>query len=210
MNEDLKKFLIGGSMGEGYLKQKGAYGTNLEIKLSKYTPNVPYTKENSARIEHIKSRITKARIAGFGGWKEYVPSDSKKLKEYEQNLSKSNKEKFYECCRVGKERFITWYVENYYEKEEKTTCCYCGVTEQNCADFFKSHRTKRDSRGLHLEIERKDSQSNLYEKENCALACYICNNAKSDFISEADFREYVVPGIQKFWKSKREDKGNCK
>ena len=76
-------------------------------------------KRTLRELKHIKSRITKARIAGFGGWKEYVPSDSKKLKEYEQNLSKANKEKFYECCRGGKEQFITWYVENYYEKEGK-------------------------------------------------------------------------------------------
>ena len=81
MNEEMKKFLIGGAMGETYLKQKGAHGTNLEVKLSKYAPNIPYTKENVARIEHIKGRITKARIAGFGGWKEYVPTDSKKLKK---------------------------------------------------------------------------------------------------------------------------------
>ena len=84
------------------------------------------------------------------------------------------------------------------------------MTEQECADFFRPHRTKRDTRGLHLEIERKNSQSNLYEKENCALACYICNNAKSDFISENDFCKYIVPGIQKFWESKREDKENYK
>lgn len=206
MDKEMKKFLIGGAMGEAYLKQKGAFGTNLEIKLSKYAPSIPYSKENVARIEHIRGRITKARIAGFGGWKEQVPTDSKKLKKYEQSLSKANKEKFEECCRTGKENFVTWYVENYYEKEGETSCLYCGVTEKECANFFETYKTKRDTRGLHLEIERKNSITNLYEKDNCGLACYVCNNAKSDFISEDDFRKFIVSGIKDFWQAQRNKK----
>ena len=39
---------------------------------------------------------------------------------------------------------------------------------------------------------------NKYSKENCRLACYICNNAKSDFLSAESF-EPIARGINKFW-----------
>ena len=39
---------------------------------------------------------------------------------------------------------------------------------------------------------------NKYSKDNCRLACYICNNAKSDFLSAESF-EPIARGINKFW-----------
>ena len=53
---------------------------------------------------------------------------------------------------------------------------------------------------MRLEIERIKTADgkNEYTKENCALACYICNNAKSDFLSAYDFKP-IAEGINKFW-----------
>ena len=51
--------------------------------------------------------------------------------------------------------------------------------------------TKRPNRGLHLEVERKDSKNNIYSARNCVLACYFCNNDKSDIFSEQEYRDYM-------------------
>lgn len=43
-----------------------------------------------------------------------------------------------------------------------------------------------------LEIDRKNSKKPSqegYERRNCALACYPCNNAKSNVFSEREFKE---------------------
>ena len=49
----------------------------------------------------------------------------------------------------------------------------------------------RDTRGKNLEVERKDSVSNEYNADNCVLACYFCNNDKSNVFNEAEYREYL-------------------
>ena len=56
-------------------------------------------------------------------------------------------------------------------------------------------------RGQYLEIERivtAPKEKNVYSKENCALVCYICNNAKSDFLSPKSFKS-IAKGINEFW-----------
>ena len=72
----------------------------------------------------------------------------------------------------GRDEFLNWY--NSQEKK----CCYCGVKEADLKEYFKSE--------------------NKYSKDNCRLACYICNNAKSDFLSAESF-EPIARGINKFW-----------
>jgi 5-methylcytosine-specific restriction endonuclease McrA len=89
--------------------------------------------------------------------------------------------------------FCNWHKNQYEHQEGK--CYYCGVEEKVVAKFFEKkyhagHAGKRN-RGKHLEIERKDATTNLYNKENCVLACYFCNNDKSDIFSEDEYREYL-------------------
>lgn len=90
-----------------------------------------------------------------------------------------------------------WY------KNQDRKCYYCGTEEWVVADLFENKilDTKR-SRGKSLEIERKNSISNDYSIENCVLACHICNNTKSDFITENDFKKHFAPLIKKFLSEK--------
>ena len=53
--------------------------------------------------------------------------------------------------------------------------------------------------GMHLEIERKIANGK-YEESNCALICYVCNNAKSDFMEWREF-EPLARNINEFWKN---------
>ncbi|MBI5237884.1 MAG: hypothetical protein HY887_05625 [Deltaproteobacteria bacterium] len=53
-------------------------------------------------------------------------------------------------------------------------------------------------RGWRLEVDRKDNNSS-YSKNNCVLACCLCNCGKSDKIGFNDF-EQVGEIIEKIWK----------
>jgi 5-methylcytosine-specific restriction endonuclease McrA len=92
--------------------------------------------------------------------------------------------------------FYLWYVK--YDKIGK--CCYCGVpkTISNESSIFES--SKR-GRGRVLEVERVvtiPDDKNIYNIDNCRLACHICNNAKSDFITPKNFK-YIAKGINELW-----------
>ena len=55
-----------------------------------------------------------------------------------------------------------------------------------------------------MQIERKNPNGD-YSADNCEFACVICNNAKSDMISETEFSDFFVPGIKEYWKHIEEE-----
>lgn len=81
-------------------------------------------------------------------------------------------------------------------------CHYCGISESDCADFFKNNpnASRSGRRGAHLEVDKIDP-SEGYDKGNVVWACYICNNCKSNYCkNEKDF-EPIAKGIREFWKN---------
>lgn len=86
-------------------------------------------------------------------------------------------------------------------------CCYCGVSHEFCQEHFTDLYDEFEKRGIDpyrirglvLDIEHISNYSN--EKDNLTLACYVCNNAKSNFLTAKDFKE-IARGINNFWKSK--------
>ena len=91
------------------------------------------------------------------------------------------------CCDewlADPKNFYAWY-ENRFN-EQKGLCEYCHLPGKTKAYYGKTFRKGR--RGVNLEVDRKDnSQSQQYSPENCVLACYPCNNAKSDVFSYEEF-----------------------
>jgi hypothetical protein len=87
--------------------------------------------------------------------------------------------------------FYKWYKTQYQTQNGK--CYYCKTDEKVIATLFekKFQKRKRTTRGKHLEIERRDSTDNFYNSENCVLACYFCNNDKSDIFDEHEYLEYL-------------------
>ncbi len=88
--------------------------------------------------------------------------------------------------------FYDWYLTQF---EKQNGCCYYCKTEESVLSmlFEKKYTSiKRPNRGKHLEVERRDSDSNKYNKTNCVLACYFCNNDKSDIFSEKEYFEYLM------------------
>lgn len=133
-----------------------------------------------------------------------------------ENISVTEYEKFQEqegrniqkikALYTGKERtegFQT--LENFYNwyMEQNQKCCYCGVNSEDLGKYFNENNEQYKEarqRGQVLEIERivTVGDKNVYNEHNCSLACYICNNAKSDFISPISFKP-IAYGINQFW-----------
>lgn len=88
--------------------------------------------------------------------------------------------------------FYKWHKAQFEVQEGK--CFYCYTHESVIAALMeKKHPDrKRLNRGMKLEIERKNSIDNNYSIENCVLACYFCNNDKSEFFNEEEYRDYLA------------------
>lgn len=81
-------------------------------------------------------------------------------------------------------------------------CSYCGITEEECTDYFKKHPefTRSGRRGLHLEVDRIDS-SKEYVKGNVVWACYPCNNSKSNYCNSPEEFQPIANGIKQVWRN---------
>lgn len=79
-------------------------------------------------------------------------------------------------------------------------CYYCGITEDDCKNFFKKNSkfTRGGHRGLSLEVDRKDSNLG-YTENNVVWACYVCNNSKSNYCNSAEEFEPIAKGIRETW-----------
>ena len=114
----------------------------------------------------------------------------KRIKQLFYNKRKKSEWKF-----GPKDVFNDWYVGQL--KQQQNCCYYCNVNQNDISLLIEQGiiKSKRfNKRGQNLEIDRKDSS--LYNKENCVLACYFCNNHKSDIISAEEFKKHF--GIAQF------------
>ena len=66
-------------------------------------------------------------------------------------------------------------------------CHYCKITKEEINVLAeKKLINKKNLRGYTLEIDRLNSNKEYY-KENCVMACYWCNNAKTDEFTQEEF-----------------------
>jgi len=148
--------------------------------------------DNYRRVRQLKSKevfsgITISKIDEmFVEWYKVT-----NLKPYEEKFREifKNKLEFSEFEKV------------YTSDTEKNQCHYCGITEYDIEKLKdKSEiKTKRlQTRGEKMEIDRI-VPSGDYSKTNIILACYWCNNAKTDEFSYFEFKKFVAPKIQEIW-----------
>ena len=95
------------------------------------------------------------------------------------------------------EQFKNWY----YNQDKK--CSYCDIKEDEIRfivlnGLLKSKRFPENgvlkqgkARGFYLEVDRKNSNLN-YSTENCVLACYFCNNDKSDVFDFDSYNKFFL------------------
>jgi len=88
--------------------------------------------------------------------------------------------------------------EKFDELLKENHCHYCGITIERVKELaLKRKLFKKSSRGWSLEIDRIDSNKE-YRHENCVMACYWCNNAKTDEFNKEEFKR-IGETIGEIW-----------
>ena len=156
---------------------------------------------------YYQTKLKEKREILFNGKNAYVDNICKnipsktKIKELLRNELKPLKDKY-------KEKFEEIFPLKEFEKmtKDETTCSYCGISLDQIkalGENKKLNNKRSDTRGYTLEIDRM--LPNLeYSKENCCMACYWCNNAKTDEFSPEEFKP-IARGINEIWNKRLED-----
>lgn len=86
--------------------------------------------------------------------------------------------------------------QNWYSSQR---CCeYCGLTEAESELLYLNfpESTREGKRGKRLELDRKDPFKPYgADINNFVLACYWCNNAKTNYFSYEEFKTHIGPSI---------------
>ena len=191
-----------------YLEKKypDAHFSDVDLEfLARYS-----VKKEGCESKILKELGHKGRVQDYYAEKKAVEQAKNCIQAiYERFNTKRNsqKEKEHPVDVFGDDfdAFFAWWCEKTPEGGIRK-CCYCEVDEDTVrAAFAKDEKdecvisSKKQSFSGELQIERKDPNGN-YCADNCDFACVICNNAKSDMISEDDFKKFFVPGIKEYWK----------
>lgn len=110
-----------------------------------------------------------------------------------------------ELLRQYKILFTTDYFpfgdfEKIYDTDPKKRIChYCKISDEEISKLRSRGKIySKVQRGYTMEIDRL-APNHEYSKENCVLACYWCNNAKSDEFTADEVSEHIGPGIESIW-----------
>ncbi|HYE68261.1 MAG TPA: hypothetical protein VEA58_06580 [Anaerovoracaceae bacterium] len=99
-----------------------------------------------------------------------------------------------------RQQFYTWF------QQQQKVCCFCGLTEEESQKIallglIKSKRfpqggvtDRGKARGVWLEITRDDPSKN-FTVENSILACYWCNNDKSDLFTAKEYKKFSADRV---------------
>jgi len=112
------------------------------------------------------------------------------------------KEELFENYKI---LFITDYFpfsefEKIYDRDpHKRICHYCKKSDFYLTQLRKEGKIyTKQFRGYTMEIDRLQPNYE-YTPANVVLACYWCNNAKSDEFSEGEFTDHIGPSIEQVW-----------
>lgn len=148
--------------------------------------------------------------------KEYTTEYVQEYREHIVPNSKYTIEQIYQnITRLSKQNIVkdleTKYVANYekvfpyvaFKKNlEKESCFYCDITIKEIEELIDARKIyKKANRGFNHEVERFNSNLE-YTAKNCDMACYWCNNAKTDEFTKDEFKE-IAKGIRKVWDKRK-------
>lgn len=99
--------------------------------------------------------------------------------------------------QISIDDFQVWY-------DSKKGCCdYCGLNTSESLFLFNKYpnATRGGRRGKRLELDRIDPLIKNYGDDinNLALACYWCNNSKTNYFTYDEFKQIgkIIYKIQK-------------
>lgn len=125
------------------------------------------------------------------------------LREQEERLSSyynANKKKLE--LFESEEIFKNWYLHELYFYENK--CRYCNTSILDIRELLNANLIKGRGvrgagiRGHNLEIDRMNPGIE-YSEANCVLACYYCNNDKSNTFSYDVYLNIIGPTRKVMW-----------
>jgi hypothetical protein len=113
----------------------------------------------------------------------------RKRKIYSINLSEDVKRLYNSkkgLKQIDIEVFQKWF-------DLKNGCCdYCGLTAKESLLLFQKYpnSTRGGRRGKRLELDRINPEIKNYGQDvnNLALACYWCNNSKTNYFTFEEFK----------------------
>ena len=156
----------------------------------KWTVGTARTKYKSlAEFYQTELEISKEEL-------NHLKTDFKRFNDlYSRYFNEQRKELF-----EKPKALLIWY------DKHKESCNYCRITQSQLHRIVESRngkltlnqKTKR-SKGT-LEIEKLDPNIG-YTFDNSVLSCPFCNNAKSNLISEDDWRKFFVPTMKNYFDS---------
>ena len=92
---------------------------------------------------------------------------------------------------ISLEQFVNWF----NIEEFNRGCNYCGITNAETKRLYDAQiagprmdGTRGGKRGKRLELDRRDPREHYDNLNNLVWCCYWCNNAKSNFFTETEFR----------------------
>ena len=104
----------------------------------------------------------------------------------------------------NQDEFVKWYL-----KQDRECHC-CHVKEEKVRKYFygddsRLKMTRAGKRCHMLELDKIDNflSDEPYNENNCGLLCYVCNNAKSNFINDYESFKPIAKGIEEFWKKQK-------
>ena len=126
---------------------------------------------------------------------------------YETSLRRKWKNVSYDAKKKGVKSEFTF---NEYKDmiEKETNCFYCGYSYQYTKSLFDAISSSRNNtrnirklkksltvaiKSTGLTLDRMDSFGD-YSRENCTMACYLCNSAKGWAIP-ADQYKLIAPAV---------------
>jgi hypothetical protein len=89
------------------------------------------------------------------------------------------------------EKFYEWY------EQQENKCYYCNISSKQLQELFSENKLCSSKFNSTLHIEQIDPKKG-YNPDNCKLACCLCNNAKSDFISKENYKKYFAEAMSSF------------
>lgn len=143
-----------------------------------------------------------SQIKDINSWKgcnEY--KDVQRRKSFIKNKLKQFAENEEIALDITPDLVYTFYQ---WWKDEPKHCNYCKLSESDLEKLrnIEGHINKRyPKRGKSLEIDRKNPHGSYTDTKNLVLACYWCNNAKTDTFTEEEFKQ-IANSIKLIWETR--------
>lgn len=93
------------------------------------------------------------------------------------------------------DEFIEWHKKSNYD----SGCYYCQTLASRSEELYTRamqggsyNWTRGGKRGKRLELDRKDPSKKYDDLDNLVWCCYWCNNAKSNFFTDKEFKPIAM------------------